>query len=191
MSQPPRAALYFVAGVVLALVVPFGLLALFRPCSLRATELLLFWSPLLTAAACFFGFQLRSRRSFASAFLRTAILAAVLVVPLLVAVSNLLGATGRAKQTRTVATLRTLGGTYDSQRLNLTAGATSGPPDGWGNATRVFTRPGHYVLVSYGECSEPDTPDPWSYAPGLTTHYAADIVFSDGRFLRRPFGAQN
>ena len=48
------------------------------------------------------------------------------------------------------------------------------------------------MIRSAGLCGVFETPDPWSYDGSAgTTNYRADIVFSNGRFVRFPDGAQH
>jgi hypothetical protein len=58
--------------------------------------------------------------------------------------------------------------------------------DGWGRPLVVSVDKGEYYVVSRGACGEPDVEDFKDYTPGETRSCRDDIVFSDGRFLRRP-----
>lgn len=63
--------------------------------------------------------------------------------------------------------------------------------DGWGFPIEVHVRPDRYVIRSAGPCGAFETSDPWAYeGPAGTTDDRADIVFSDGRFIRFPDGTQ-
>jgi hypothetical protein len=64
--------------------------------------------------------------------------------------------------------------------------------DGWGQPILVYVggyddkgRAQHYAVRSFGSDRRPDE---HRYARGTITRYSADIVFSDGHFVRHPPG---
>lgn len=109
-------------------------------------------------------------------------------VPSLLAVSILLpgtfGAIHRGKRLKAMADMRAIG-------RSLEAGSIpSARVDPWGAPYVVDQRSDGYRIVSYGECSQPDVPPGSAYPEGVTSLYEADLVYSDGVFLRYPEGEQ-
>ena len=133
-------------------------------------------------------------RPVVHSFVRAALLALLLFVVVGTLGPNLMGAVPRARQVRAMAQLRSLAGTLDPQLKGhtLLTGERLGPTDPWGHPIRIVTRPDRYFIISFGECGEPDLTslNRSEYIPGPTTDYSADIVYSNGEFVRYPEGVQ-
>jgi general secretion pathway protein G len=129
-----------------------------------------------------------------------------------IAIPNLFNAIDRGKQSRTMADLRSIGTACESYSMDT--GSYPGPTeewvgleeiasslepvyirelprtDGWGHALLYWSDGRSYRIVSPGKDGE--TMRDWrgEIEPGATTHFAADIVFGDARFLAWPEGTQ-
>jgi hypothetical protein len=58
--------------------------------------------------------------------------------------------------------------------------------DKWGNEFLLISEPHRYVLVSYGECGNPDVSNPWMYdqrPSGSTLDWSRDSVVRNGLFV--------
>ncbi len=185
-----RSALAFAVGLLLMFAVPSALAVIVRPCHHVALQRLLFWSALGTAFTYYLAYQLLCRQAPGRALLRAALLGVTLSLVLSIQLSHLFGAIGRSKQVKTMSALRALGASLDKQLAALPTSQRFGPSDAWGNPILIATQPGRYVIVSFGECGIPDSPDPWRYAPGPTSFFDADVVYSNGQFVRYPEGVQ-
>jgi len=185
-----RSVLVFLGGLLLSIGVPYALGHFIQPCRHLALRSLLYWSAIGTAVTYYLSYQLLVRRAVGRSLLRVGFLGAALCLFLSIALSNLFGAIGRSKQVKTMAALRVLGAQLAPHLSTLPAVQRYGPPDAWGNPILIATQPGRYVLVSFGECGIPDVSDPWHYLPGPTAFYNADVVYSNGQFLRYPEGIQ-
>jgi type II secretory pathway pseudopilin PulG len=62
--------------------------------------------------------------------------------------------------------------------------------DGWGHSYRYAARANAYVIVSQGKDGEAESQNPWSYTQALTKSFDADVVFSNGAFVRALEGSQ-
>jgi type II secretory pathway pseudopilin PulG len=125
-----------------------------------------------------------------------------------IAVPNLLNAIQRGKQKRTMGDIRTVATAAESYAIDYNAypaaetidelAAVLQPTytkvlptrDGWNRPLDVAMRRDGYVVRSGGRDGAYDPADPWGYAEGSTTNFKDDIVFSSGRFVRWPDGAQ-
>jgi hypothetical protein len=132
-----------------------------------------------------------------------------------IAIPNLLNAIQRGKQKRTMTDVRNLGIAVESYRVDhgvapraedLAALRSQLQPtyadnfpmlDGWKGAYRYQVwgedsedGPTDYAIVSAGMGGEFEFPDARQYESGSTQNFRADIVFSNGQFLRYPQGVQ-
>jgi hypothetical protein len=191
--SPIAKPLWLLGTVASCVVGTYLAFALARPCRISDIVALLTGS---LAAWPALGYLLYLRfgcsRTLPASLWRAVLLAFGLWATVNILLSNLVGAVPRAKQVRAVAQLRALSGSLDSQRANhaLNTGSHLGPLDPWGHPLRIIvTSPDHYFLISYGECGDPDVASPLAYGPSTpTTDSAADIVVSDGVFIRYPEG---
>lgn len=128
-----------------------------------------------------------------------ALLAGLVVLPLVVSVPDFVSALDRGKQKRTMADMRSIGHALDAiaQRegklpgvasvaeLNARYGLALPSVDAWNGPLELHSGSDGYTVVSAASCGELD-PHPW---PGsTTTAYDADIVLRDGRFFQWPEG---
>jgi len=60
--------------------------------------------------------------------------------------------------------------------------------DAWGNPFYFRAEPSRYVVISYGQCGNPDRPDPWTYSRAETMLFTDDTVLINGSFVRTPLG---
>ena len=128
-----------------------------------------------------------------------------------IAIPNLLTATQRSKQKRTMADMRTVataleaygvdheredyppGTTVEELRAHLQPTYVKSVPaiDGWQTAMRYMPLPERgYVIVSAGADKTFES-EPEQYTPGVTHHFDCDIVFANGSFAQYPEGIQS
>jgi hypothetical protein len=58
--------------------------------------------------------------------------------------------------------------------------------DPWGDPYVVYTTSSGYTVISYGECGQPDVPPGETYSVGPTASREADLVYTNGEFVRYP-----
>jgi type II secretory pathway pseudopilin PulG len=138
---------------------------------------------------------------------RSTNLAALLLAPwllgVLVAGPTWFGTLESARERRTMADMRTIAeafARYQGQhgrypeagsvaQVARILGAGEIPEyDGWGNPFLLVSGEDSYTLVSHAKCGRPECDDIFSYEPGMTTDWEANIVLRDGRFIRCPEG---
>jgi len=140
--------------------------------------------------------------------LRCQVLAGLLLVPwfasTFVYAPAHLGAVQRGRQQRTMNDMRRIGrlveeyrrrrGTYPTaEGVNALVDALGNPPgfprrDGWGHPWRLSVRANSYTIASFGRCGQPDPISAGGPRTGTASSSGADIVFSNGRFIRWPEG---
>jgi hypothetical protein len=62
--------------------------------------------------------------------------------------------------------------------------------DAWGNSFFFLAEQSRYVLISYGQCGQPDRANPWGYPSGETLLFGDDTVLVNGSFVRIPSGVR-
>jgi general secretion pathway protein G len=135
------------------------------------------------------------------------IVVAVIGIVAAIALPNVVAAIQRARQTRTMADMRAIGGAlvlYEQDFVDypIETSPVSAenlrpyvlPYTGYFKATDGWRRPyqyvsdGHrYTLISFSLAGKPDPP----YTYGPTHRFEEDIVMSDGVFIQWPEGVQN
>lgn len=128
-----------------------------------------------------------------------------------IAVPNLLAATDRGRQQRTLVGMRTLGTAVEAYAVDTdaypstqgtwvdaaTLGETLSPTyvrdlpaaDGWDHPLRYWSDGQRYRIVSPGKDGEVSGEWAGSLEPGATTGLDDDLVYGEGRFLRYPEGS--
>ena len=146
---------------------------------------------------------------------RTTIVASVIGILAAIAIPNFLTAMQRAKQKRSMADMRTAAVALEayatdknaypdastylaelSSALTPTYTKTLPQVDGWGTALRYECWPKgaceHYAIASAGADKVFEHESLQEYAADTkTSHFNADVVFSNGKFLQYPEGVQN
>lgn len=127
---------------------------------------------------------------------------AVIGILAAIAIPNLITATQRSKQKRTMADMRTLAvmiesykvdkGTYPSasnvaelQPLLAEYGKTVPQKDGWGNDIQVSISGQGYILGSGGKDGSLDR-RPDEYTPATTNNFDCDIIYANDAFVQQP-----
>ena len=128
-----------------------------------------------------------------------------------IAIPNLLTATQRSRQKRTMADMRTIAsaleaygtdheredyppGTYvEELRTHLQPTYSKALPalDAWGTAMRYMplAERGYVIVSAAGDKTFEAEPD--GYTPGTTHNFDCDIVFANGSFVQYPEGVQS
>lgn len=135
------------------------------------------------------------------------IVVAVIGVVAAIALPNVVSAIQRARQSRTMTDMRTIGGAlvlYEQDYVDYPIEASLGSvedlrtflqpymgdfrsTDGW-RRPYWYTSDGHfYTLISYGLDGNADPP----YTKGPTHRFEDDIVMSEGIFIQWPEGVQH
>jgi Tfp pilus assembly protein PilE len=153
---------------------------------------LLFYGLSIPPAVAYFTFRLRRTAELWRSLGLSLCLWVFLAILVSVAISDLFGAIDRSRQKLAMAQLRDLSHSYEQKRQDGRLAPTRevGPQDPWGNPIIIAATSSHYVLVSCGECGEPEQADPFAYTLGPTQRFDNDIVFSDGGWVAYPAGIQ-
>lgn len=137
------------------------------------------------------------------------VIVAIIGIMAAIAIPNLLTATHRSKQKRTMADMRMLGTAIEAyvadKRVfppghsisevapHLTPTYIRNLPttDGWGTELAYETLPnGGYIIASGGGDQSFEAGSLLDYTRATTQHFDCDIVYSNGEFVQAPEGAQ-
>jgi len=144
-----------------------------------------------------------------AAVVAAAVLGATFVVGGL-GIPGLVNGLDRRSQMRTMGDMRTIATAIESRALERREHAVARPDDidalareleptyvkalprldGWGNPIHFESDGRSYTITSYGCCGEPDGADIHVAPNGGTTTFSADIVFTNGSFVKFPDGTQ-
>ena len=174
---------------------------------------------------------LRTRRHHGFTLIELLVVVAIIGIVAVILIPNLLDALQKAKQKKTVGTIRDVGMAWFSWMTDEVSSAAAGsnqfdysglvtvnvndlaklliPPvgaryassvpkkDSWGNpfdyaAAADYGSASQGIAVrSWGrDAQEGPTMNPYPMGPFVVTHYAEDIVWSDGFFVRYPAGVE-
>jgi type II secretory pathway pseudopilin PulG len=135
------------------------------------------------------------------------IVVAVIGVVAAIALPNVVAAIQRARQSRTMTDMRTIGGAlvlYEQDYVDYPIAASLESvenlrsflepymgdfraTDGWRRSFWYLSNGHFYTLISYGLDGNSDLP----YTSGPTHRFEDDIVMSEGMFIQWPEGVQN
>lgn len=113
---------------------------------------------------------------------------AVLGIIAAIAIPNLLTATERAKQVRTISIMRNAAMWVESERASHDALPDSMPArkDAWGHDLRYVSDKTNYWIVSAGKDGRFEEDDVTRYTQGATTSFDDDLVMENSAMRRWP-----
>lgn len=209
-ESPPWRLIDYLTLIATAPVAALGALGVsrvLRPTFCTLNQQVRVWGFAFLLFLALMGFALAKRRykDTRAAFRRTLVAVAALALLLSLWLPNLFGAVSRSRQKGTMSDLRAISGGVEAARsqsgvfptlssvaeLEALVGKPLPERDRWGNSFVLRCEPTRYVVVSFGECGEPEQHDPWSYRPGPTYDIRADIVHLNGKPWRYPEGVQH